>query len=217
MLDPQYAIMLLSFIGILFSIVVHECAHGVVAYWCGDDTAYRLGRITLNPLPHIDPFMSILMPALLMYAHQPAFGGARPVPVVTHNLRNPRRDMMWVAWAGPMTNILLAAAFALASNVLVIVRDPAFADQLQKVFRLIVLGNINLAAFNLIPIPPLDGSKILAGLLPPDLGDRLMSVPTLQGFVIIFVLIYLGVMDWLLAPVTAIAATLLRFLSPTIF
>src|SRR5262245_36662250 len=113
MLTQVQAIGLLVFLGFIFSIVVHECAHAIVASWCGDDTARLLGRITLNPVPHIDPFMSVIVPLMLLVASrgQYAFGGAKPVPVNVLRLRHPRRDMMWVAIAGPISNLLLAVAF----------------------------------------------------------------------------------------------------------
>ena len=229
MLEERHAIWLLAYLVILFSIVVHECAHGIMAYWCGDDTAYRMGRITLNPIPHIDPVMSILMPAILLYIGGPVFGGARPVPVVIHNLRNPRRDMIWVAWAGPMSNILLAVAFALAGNLLLLIRpdsatiaaDPEgqwvrLYSSLLNVWMIVVFTNLFLAGFNLLPIPPLDGSKILAGLLPPHLGEKLLSVPVLQGFIVIGLLLYSGLLRRLLEPVFDFGHLLLRTLSPGI-
>lgn len=203
MVEPQVAVYILTFLGIVFSIVVHECAHGIVAYWCGDPTAYRMGRITLNPIPHIDPIMTILIPAVLMWSGGPVFGGARPVPVIPYNLRDPKRDMMWVAWAGPISNIILAVLFALTSNCVVIVNlwDTHLAKNLVEVFQRIVFANLFLAAFNFLPIPPLDGSKILAGLLPDEIGNRLLNIPTLHGFIIIWFVLLSGVLTVVLSPV----------------
>lgn len=191
-LTPQLAVSIAIFIGFVFSIVVHECAHGLMAYRCGDDTAYLLGRITLDPIPHVDPFMSILLPAVLMMTTGCAFGGARPVPVIPANLRNPLRDMMWVAWAGPMSNILLAIGFALLTNGVVLVPDPDLAVNLLVILQQLVYINLLLAAFNLLPIPPLDGSRILAGLLPARQRDALMRFEPYGLFLVMGVIFLAG-------------------------
>ncbi|MBI3464258.1 MAG: site-2 protease family protein [Planctomycetes bacterium] len=205
----------LIFLGFIFSIVVHECAHGLVAHWCGDDTAVQLGRITLNPISHIDPVMSILLPGfLLMASHgQWAFGGAKPVPVNPFNLRNPKRDMMWVAWAGPMSNVILAIGFALLGNVafLVLRSDPAFGMSLLHVVVGLVSVNLLLAGFNLIPVPPLDGSKILAGLLPRDMAASLMRLEP-YGMLIVGALVFSGATAHLLWPVGYAADWMLKTL-----
>jgi Zn-dependent protease len=160
------------FAAFVFCIVVHEVAHAVVALWCGDSTARDLGRITLNPIPHIDPFMSILLPGLLLISGLPPFGGAKPVPVNMLNLRHPFRDMMYVALAGPISNILLAILFALAMNVLpwVVESRPLFAENLARFLVSTIVLNLVLAIFNMVPIPPLDGSRVLAYLLPREQG-----------------------------------------------
>ena len=137
-----------------------------------------------------DPFMSILLPAALMLTTGWAFGGAKPVPVVPSNLRNPIRDMMWVAWAGPASNILLAIGFALAANAVVLIPDPDLAVNALLILKGIVTINLILAAFNLLPIPPLDGSRIMAGLLPPRQRDALMRLEP-YGLYIIFGLMIL--------------------------
>lgn len=149
---------------VLFAITVHEAAHGYVAHHYGDNTAYRLGRITLNPLKHIDPIGTILVP-LLMYVFTPfMFGYAKPVPVNFGQLRNPKRDMIWVALAGPAANFVQAFLWLVLSTVLegVGVTEPFF-------IKMCVAGvsiNLMMFAFNLFPIPPLDGGRILVGLLP---------------------------------------------------
>jgi len=168
-MDAGVAIGVAVFAGFVFCIVVHECAHALVAYWCGDDTARLLGRLTLNPLPHIDPFMSVLLPALLWFSGSSVlFGGAKPVPVNPLNLRHPIRDMMWVALAGPVSNVLLAFGFAAFLNF-----SPwfyghglAFGTYYPIILANLVRINIVLALFNLIPIPPLDGSRVLAVVMP---------------------------------------------------
>ena len=212
MFDFDPAIVLVG-LGFIFSIVVHECAHGIVAYWCGDETAVRLGRITLDPIPHVDPIMSILLPGLLLLASngQAVFGGAKPVPVIASNLRHPKRDMMWVAWAGPMSNVLLAIAFALLVNLAVLFTryDPNLGAVLERGVRGIVTINLLLAAFNLLPIPPLDGSKIVAGLLPPDMAARLMRLEP-YGMLIVGALVFSGGIAHFLWPVGYAAGWILQ-------
>jgi Zn-dependent protease len=162
---------------VLAAIILHEIAHGLVAYRLGDPTAARMGRLTLNPLPHIDPFGTVLLPLLLIVAHSPfLFGYARPVPVNFANLRNPKRDMVLVAAAGPVTNVVLAVGSALVFNKLVYLQLPAegaLTGMLVAVLTPIalmaqnsVIINVVLAVFNLMPILPLDGGRVLAGLLP---------------------------------------------------
>jgi Zn-dependent protease len=202
-LTPDQAIGLLVFLGLVFSVVVHECAHAIVASWCGDDTARLLGRITLNPVPHIDPFMTILFPLTLLIATngQFAFGGAKPVPVNYFRLRHPARDMMWVAFAGPVSNVILAVCFALAGNLLVFVRalDPALAVALFKAVFGIVMTNMYLACFNLVPIPPLDGSRILAYFLPRHIADSYMQIERI-GLLIVMLLLFSGILAPVLEP-----------------
>jgi len=162
---------------VLAAIILHEIAHGLVAYRLGDPTAARMGRLTLNPLPHIDPFGTVLLPLVLIVAHSPfLFGYARPVPVNFANLRNPKRDMVLVAAAGPVTNVVLAVGSALVFNKLVNLELPAegaLTGMLVAVLTPIalmaqnsVIINVVLAVFNLMPILPLDGGRVLAGLLP---------------------------------------------------
>lgn len=146
---------------LIFSIMVHEIAHGAVAYYLGDDTAYRLGRLTLNPLKHIDPFGSIILPAILslplLFGARPIIvGWAKPVPYNPNNLENPRRGAALIALAGPASNITLAIIFALIVRLAGALLTPA----LTLAFQIIIVLNLMLAVFNLVPIPPLDGSKI---------------------------------------------------------
>ncbi len=206
MLTPDFAVLLLVLLGLVFSLVVHECAHAIVAWWCGDDTARLLGRITLNPVPHIDPFMSILLPAamLLMSNGQMAFGGAKPVPVNPYNLRRPRRDMMLVALAGPASNVALAFAFATLANAILLLRaDREFTVALLKVLFGIVNLNVVLAFFNLIPVPPLDGSRVLSYFLPSDLAHSMARLER-YGMLIVGVLVLSGATSQLLWPVTGV-------------
>src|SRR6185436_19312734 len=177
----------------------HEVAHGAVAYRLGDDTAARLGRLTLNPLPHIDPVGTILMPVLLLLAGAPIFGYARPVPVDFARLRNPRRDMVLVAFAGPGTNFLLAGLSALVVHGLArYITDATLqAHPFLVAGVLLPLGqmayasvviNVGLAIFNLLPLPPLDGGRVLTGIL-PYAQARLVAAIEPFGFVILAVLL----------------------------
>ncbi|MBM3568433.1 MAG: site-2 protease family protein [Alphaproteobacteria bacterium] len=149
----------------VLAITLHEAAHGHVAALLGDDTAKRLGRVSLNPLRHIDPFGTVLLPGLLIFAGAPAFGYAKPVPVDYSRLASPRRDMMWVALAGPATNLALAIAAALGFH-LVADGQGWFAANLVNALSV----NLVLAVFNMLPLPPLDGGRVAVGLLPDVLA-----------------------------------------------
>src|SRR6266705_5183140 len=153
-------------IPIVIAITFHEAAHGYVARLLGDETAWRLGRVSLNPLKHIDPVGTILLPGFLLLLRSPfLFGYAKPVPVNFRALRNPRRDMVWVAAAGPATNLLLAMAAGFMAHLVIFL--PANADHwyLQNLQNAIDI-NVVLAVFNMIPLPPLDGGRVAVGLLP---------------------------------------------------
>jgi Zn-dependent protease len=154
---------------VIFAVTLHEAAHGFVANWLGDDTAMRMGRVTLNPIRHIDLFGTIIMPLLLLFTTRFMFGYAKPVPVNFNRLRNPRRDMVWVALAGPGTNILLAIVSALLVHLLPYV-PGAGRDWLEQNLIYSVQINVILAVFNMIPLPPLDGGRVAVGLLPDKLA-----------------------------------------------
>ncbi len=155
----------------LFAVTLHEAAHGFVAWRLGDDTAYRLGRVSANPFRHIDPFGTIVLPALLLLLHSPfLFGYAKPVPIQVRNLRQPRRDSILVAAAGPAANLLIAVASAVLVNAALALPDQAREWTGQTLINSIRL-NVFLAVFNLLPIPPLDGSRVLLGLLPKGLAQ----------------------------------------------
>lgn len=157
----------------ILAITLHEAAHGLVAYRLGDPTARQLGRVTLNPLRHIDPFGTIVLPGLLLLLRVPfVFGYAKPVPVNFQALGNPRRDMIWVAAAGPATNILMAVAAGLLAHLVVYL--PAAAGQWSLLnLENAIMINVVLAIFNMIPLPPLDGGRVAVGLLPDVLAAPL--------------------------------------------
>jgi Zn-dependent protease len=160
----------------ILGITLHEAAHAYVAYVFGDTTAQSQGRMSLNPIRHIDPFGTLLLPALLKLSGSPfLFGWAKPVPVDVRNFRNPRRAMMWVAAAGPVMNLFLAMASA-RLLFLVDVAPVETHDLLAATLQNGLIFNILLAVLNMLPIPPLDGAKVLIGLLPPEAARRLAQV-----------------------------------------
>lgn len=178
------------------AVVIHEVSHGWVALWLGDDTALRAGRLTLNPLKHIDPLGTIALPLLLVFLRSPfVFGWAKPVPVQFLNLRNPKRDMIWVGAAGPLSNFLLAGISAWALRQM----SPILPELIEALLRFFILVNLVLGTFNLFPIPPLDGSRVLTGLLPASLA-RVLDALEPWGMFLVLIALYLGVMDKFLWP-----------------
>jgi Zn-dependent protease len=179
---------------VLFAITVHEAAHGYVARHYGDNTAWMLGRVTLNPLKHIDPLGTILMPLFLYIATSGAFlfGYAKPVPVRFDRLRHPKRDMIWVALAGPVSNLIQALFWGALLYVLLGlgVSEPFFLQMCKGG----VLVNIVMFAFNLFPLPPLDGGRVLAGLLPRHAANALSRVEP-YGFFIVMALVVTGIVS----------------------
>jgi Zn-dependent protease len=195
---------------IVAAIVFHEVAHGVVAYACGDPTAARHGRLTLNPLPHIDPFGTIILPAILVLTPfllgtpTVVFGWAKPVPVDVRRLRHPRRDGLLVALAGPATNLALAAVSACVLAFLPHGDTPAsLTSGLRQMARASLATNCVLAVFNLLPVPPLDGGRVLAALLPAPAARALARVERVGFIIVVVVLMNSDIVSRLVRPVIA--------------
>jgi Zn-dependent protease len=200
--DPQKTLeIVIQIVVLLFAVSFHESAHGYVAMKCGDNTARDLGRITMNPLKHMDPIGSLFFPAVLAFSGLPVFGWAKPVPVSLRGVRNPRRANLLVSAAGPLSNLLLAIVFAgavfLVRPLVTTRHDTLFP--LLLVAALSVVVNVSLAIFNLLPIPPLDGFGVVESLLP---ASALPAVIFLRryGFVILMLLMFTGVLSFILRP-----------------
>lgn len=198
---------------VVFAITVHEAAHGYAARYFGDDTAYAMGRMTLNPLRHIDPVGTIVVPLLLYFSTSGAFifGYAKPVPVRFGNLRHPKRDMIWVALAGPASNFVMAIGWALMLVALLAagVDETFFLKMAQGG----VLVNLVMWAFNLFPLPPLDGGRVLAGLLPRGGAQTLLARIEPFGFFIVLALVLVGFIGtWWLGPLIGFGSQAIRTL-----
>ena len=199
-------------IPVLFAITLHEVAHGWMARYFGDRTAEMLGRLSLNPLRHIDPIGTVLVPGLLLAVGGPLFGWAKPVPVATSVLRNPRRAMILVALAGPAANLLMAAVWCAVLGGIVRVNGNETLDRwIASMAQAGIWVNVVLAVFNLLPIPPLDGGRVLTGLLPPRLGARLEKIEPV-GLFIVLGLSAFGLFGWLFNPALRVIARIINAL-----
>ena len=197
-------------IPMIFAITLHEAAHGYVAKHLGDYTAYQQGRISLNPLVHIDPVGTVLIPIVLVVltAGQFVFGWAKPVPVNFSNLRNPKRDMLWVAAAGPGANLLMALLWGLALKLAFVLPANYFSYPLQEMAKGGVMINLALMVLNLIPIPPLDGGRIAVSLLPTRLAYRFAMIEP-YGFIIIIALLATRVLGVVIGPLVMLGRNLI--------
>lgn len=195
---------------VIFAITVHEAAHGYAARYFGDMTAYQAGRISLNPVRHIDPIGTILVPILTMFAGGILFGWAKPVPVDFSRLRNPKRDMLWVAAAGPASNLMMGIfwAFVLSFSA----AAPAyFATPLAYMAQAGVMINVVLMVLNLLPLPPLDGGRIAVSLLPNRLANRYARVEQ-YGFIILLILLFTGILSKIMDPFIRASLSLISWL-----
>ncbi len=185
LMDIAYILIILGVI--LVSMTLHEAMHGFMAYWLGDDTAKHSGRLTLNPIKHIDPFMTVLLPLILAVSNLPVFGGAKPVPFNPNNLKYGEWGVALVALVGPFTNLVIAflafAAFALL--------EPASGSIVATILAVTVTVNLGFFAFNILPIPPLDGSRVLY-VLAPDFARRALESIERLGVVLIFIIVMLA-------------------------
>jgi Zn-dependent protease len=203
-MDDPYNIIIKILIfapSMILAITLHEAAHGFVAKHYGDKTAYMLGRVTLNPIKHIDPLGTIVVPLLIGFATNWSFlfGWAKPVPVNFNNLRHPKRDMLWVAAAGPVSNMIQAALWALIALLLLGVASNSVATYWFSVAEAGILVNVVFAILNLFPILPLDGGRMLASLLPNKLSYAYQGTERF-GMIILIVLIATGILGKLLSP-----------------
>ena len=196
--------LILQLPGLLLGISVHEMCHGYMAYYKGDYTAKLMGRLTLNPIKHIDPVGTVLVPIMLAMSGAPIFGWAKPVPVSPVNFKSPRKDNALVALAGPASNFLLALALSIVLKVLTLVPGPASIMQpLTAMFYYGIVISVFLGVLNLIPIHPLDGSHIVTGILPAHQA-QVYSRHERYGFIILLVLLFTGILVRIIEPVSII-------------
>ncbi len=212
-MQPDQLIQTISIgaIPILFAITVHEAAHGYVARYFGDMTAHQEGRISLNPLRHIDPVGTILFPLLSLSLGGILFGWAKPVPVNFSALRNPKKDMLWVAIAGPASNLIMAFGWALTYKMGLLFPESYFAEPLLKMASIGMSINIILMVLNLLPLPPLDGGRVAVSLLPYRHAFQLSKIEPYGMFILIFLAIT-PVLSFILTPFISLTYGIIRLL-----
>jgi len=193
-LDPKTVQIALTIGFLILSLGVHEAAHAWMAWVRGDDTARSLGRMTLNPIAHIDPFMTIILPTILALSGGLIFGGAKPVPVNYYKLKSPLRDMMFVALAGPAANIVLAVVFLCVNKALIWQMGMSPDALAPQVMSNACFLNMVLAIFNMIPVPPLDGSRVMAWLLPSGMRESYVGLERF-GLLLVFALLATGTLN----------------------
>jgi Zn-dependent protease len=203
-MDFSFETIVLAVVPVVLAIALHEAAHGYVARIFGDQTAWMLGRVTLNPLKHIDPIGTVAVPGILLLTGAPfLFGWAKPVPVNFGNLRHPKRDMIFVAGAGPLANFVMAFLWALLAQAAA-PSGPWTSDGLYTMAQIGISINLVLMVLNLLPIPPLDGGRIAVGLLPATAANALARVEP-YGFIVILVLLVTGLLSDLMRPLLRVA------------
>ena len=201
----------LAAIPVLFAITLHEAAHGYVARHFGDMTAWQQGRISLNPIRHIDPVGTILLPILTLWMGGIMFGWAKPVPVNFGALRHPKKDMLWVALAGPASNIFMAMCWALFAKIALAFPENYYSAPLLEMAMIGIKINVVLAALNLLPLPPLDGGRVAISMLPHRLAYKLAQIEPYGMFILIFLAVT-PVLWWLLRPFMNILYYLIQLL-----
>ena len=196
---------------VIFAITLHEAAHGYVARHFGDPTAWQLGRVTLNPLKHVDMMGTLVIPALILLFSKGAFlfGWAKPVPVDFGRLRRPKQDMLWVAAAGPAANLVMALGWAALLKLAVTMPGNAYSLPLAEMARAGINVNAVLMLLNLLPLPPLDGGRIAVSLLPPRAAWRFARIER-YGFFILLALLFLGVLDHILTPLLRVFLSFIK-------
>jgi len=210
-IDQLIQTITIAAIPILFAITLHEAAHGYVARHFGDMTAYQQGRISLNPLRHIDPVGTILLPILTLMLGGILFGWAKPVPVNFSALRRPKQDMLWVALAGPASNLAMALGWAVLYKLTWMFPDNYFAEPLLEMANIGIKINVVLMVLNLLPLPPLDGGRVAVSLLPHRQAYQLSRIEPYGMFILIFLAIT-PILGWVLSPLIGMVYQLLSLL-----
>jgi len=210
-MDHLIQLIAIAAIPILFAITLHEAAHGYVARHFGDMTAYQAGRISLNPIRHIDPVGTILLPLLTLALGGILFGWAKPVPVNFGALNNPKKDMLWVAIAGPASNLLMALLWALMLKLVLLFPGGYFSEPLLQMGQIGIKINVILMVLNLLPLPPLDGGRVAVSLLPHRQAYQLSRIEP-YGLFILIALAITPVLGWIITPLFRAVMNLINFI-----